>query len=190
MPNNDSFQPVLQWRKLDCDSTAKKDAPWKSSGNREKKHSHETENKKIVSRQDSINADAACRRRQLEDTAKTKTNKKSSEHDRRTHIVESRKSHYSHCNMAKEEKRPLVYNHNNSTKHATKKAAALHLQLQPLSMDQDVSTSSKTNESAKDDENQTARKNESARDDEKHPAVCNNSSKVTVKHIQFSVDNG
>ena len=182
MPNNASFQPVLQWRKLACDSTAKKDAQWKSSGNREKKHSPgETETKK-VSRQDSINAEAVCRRRQVEDTAKTKTNKKSSEHDRRTHIVESRKSHYSHCNMAKEEKRPLVYNHNNSTKHETKKVAALHLQLQPLSMDHDVSKSSRrTNESAKDeDENQIARKNESY-----PPAVCNNSSKVTVKHLQF-----
>ena len=168
MPNNDSFQPVLQWRKLDGDSTAKKDAPWRSSGNREMKHSPETETKK-VSRQDSINAVAVCRRRQLEDAAKT--NKKSSEHDRRTHIVESRKTQYSHCNFgAKEEKSPLVYNHDNSTKHETKKKAApLHLQLQPLSMDQDVSKSSRrTNESAKDeDENQIARKNESY-----PPAVC------------------
>ena len=187
MPNTDSFQPVLQWRKLDGDSTAKKDAPWISSGNREKKQSpgeRQTETKK-VSRQDSINADAVCRRRQLEGAAKT--NNKSSEHDRRTHIVESRKIQYSHCNMAKEEKSPLLYNQNSSTKHATKKVAALHL-LQPLSMDHDVS--SRTNESAKDkDENQTARKNESARDDEKHPAVCISSSReVTVQHLQFSVD--
>ena len=128
-----SSTPILQWRKLSGD-TKNKGVPWTSTKNNCSKDTQKcSRSGKLlkVSRQDSINAQARLKRKEIETASKKKAVHRDRKSNKKLHIVQSKKSQYTHLVSSQqvkakdEDAEPIIYK---SSKEERKEVAPLWLQ--------------------------------------------------------------